>query len=52
MTVRTRFRCLNCGERFEIEELTPDEVREARHRGRPISNACCPSCRRNALERY
>jgi len=44
MSERRRFRCLNCGHRFEADVLTADEKREARRRGRPTQPIACPEC--------
>jgi rubredoxin len=46
-----RFRCLNCGHRFEAEVLDEDEKREARRRNQPTSPIQCPECRRTDLRR-
>jgi rubredoxin len=43
--------CLNCGYRFNYEELTPDEVREAQRRRQPVSKIQCPRCNRTDLRR-
>lgn len=43
--------CLNCGNRFNYEELTPDEVREAQRRRQPLSQIHCPRCNRTDLRR-
>jgi DNA-directed RNA polymerase subunit RPC12/RpoP len=51
MPVRIRYRCGNCGERFEVEVLTPDEVREARRRDQPTRDVQCPKCRRTDVEK-
>lgn len=37
MTELKRFQCLNCGHRFEVEVLTPEEKREAKREDRPVS---------------
>ena len=46
MPERARFRCINCGHRFEAEVLTDAEKREARREDRPTSAVQCPQCRR------
>lgn len=46
MTVLTRYRCMNCGKRFEIEVLTKEERREAERRQEPVYQIGCPDCRR------
>jgi transposase-like protein len=51
MSNLVRYRCRNCGERFEIQILTAEEVREADRRGQRVSNAHCPRCRRTDLEK-
>jgi DNA-directed RNA polymerase subunit RPC12/RpoP len=42
----TRYRCRNCGHRFEIEILSEQEVRELHRRRQPTSQVHCPECRR------
>lgn len=44
MASRKRFRCKNCGERFEVEVLTEEEVRERARRNEGTSPVCCPKC--------
>lgn len=44
MTEMIRFRCLNCGHRFEAEVLDEDEKREARRRYQPLGRVSCPKC--------
>jgi DNA-directed RNA polymerase subunit RPC12/RpoP len=51
MAVSTRYRCLNCGERFACEVLSRDEVYEARRQGRYLPAVHCPQCKRTDLER-
>lgn len=46
-----RFRCLNCGKRFEAEVLTQEEQEEYRRRGLRSGNIQCPECRRNSVRR-
>jgi DNA-directed RNA polymerase subunit RPC12/RpoP len=51
MPVLTRYRCLNCGERFEIEVFTPEEIREVQRQRRPVARVACPKCHRTDLDR-
>jgi rubredoxin len=46
MTDIVRFRCLNCGHRFQSEVLDEYERREARRRDTPTSPVHCPVCNR------
>lgn len=46
MPDRRRYRCLNCGNRFEVNVLSRDEVTEAERRRQPLSSITCPECRR------
>lgn len=41
-----RYRCQNCGKRFEIEVLTKEETEEAKRQNRPLSPIHCPDCHR------
>ena len=43
MSEQRRYRCENCGKRFQIEVLTPEEVRRARKEGRPTSAISPPA---------
>jgi hypothetical protein len=47
-TVR-KFRCNNCGERFDVEVLTEDEAKDARERKRPTHPIQCPKCYRTDI---
>ncbi|PSJ19544.1 zinc ribbon domain-containing protein [Halomonas sp. ND22Bw] len=49
MSEKRRFRCLNCGERFQTDVLTPDEAEEARRQRRPTSAIHCPACHRTDI---
>lgn len=49
MTRHVRFRCRNCGHRFEAEVLDEDEQREARRKGEPTSPIHCPACKRTDI---
>jgi DNA-directed RNA polymerase subunit RPC12/RpoP len=46
MPIRTRYRCLTCGERFEADVLTKEEARERDRDNRPRYPIACPKCRR------
>lgn len=46
MTERRRFRCNNCGERFEAEVLTREESRRAHDERRRTGSLHCPRCNR------
>ncbi|EJC85306.1 hypothetical protein Rleg4DRAFT_7707 [Rhizobium leguminosarum bv. trifolii WSM2297] len=41
-----RFQCLNCGHRFEIDVLAPDEKKEAKRKDESVYPVACPKCRR------
>ena len=49
MSMQIRYRCRNCGERFETTVLTTEEVREAERRGERLGNVHCPKCHRTDL---
>lgn len=51
MTERVRYRCRNCGHRFEAEVLDERERREARSREIPTSPIQCPECHRTDVRR-
>ena len=51
MTDIVRFRCNNCGHRFEVEVLDEYERREARRRDQPTSPVHCPKCNRTDIRR-
>jgi DNA-directed RNA polymerase subunit RPC12/RpoP len=51
MAVSMRYRCLNCGNHFVCEVLSPEEVRDAQRRGRYLSAVHCPKCNRTDIER-
>lgn len=46
-----RFRCNNCGHRFEKEVLIEEERRKARFENRPTSPVHCPECNRTDIRR-
>lgn len=46
MPVPTRYRCRNCGHRFVVDLLTPEERRDAERQRRPLSGIACPECHR------
>lgn len=46
MSDMKRYRCQNCGHKFEVEVLTPDERRQAEREGQPLSGIHCPECHR------
>lgn len=39
-----KYRCLNCGHRFEVDVLTRDERRELEEKNEPIYAISCPEC--------
>lgn len=41
-----RYRCNNCGNRFQVEILSVEERRDAEREGRPLSAVHCPECHR------
>lgn len=47
MGEQRRYRCLNCGHRFEVLVLTNDEREEAQRERRPLSAITCPECHRS-----
>lgn len=51
MPFLTRYRCTNCGHRFEIDILSPEERREAQRRNQPTFPISCPECRRQAVRK-
>lgn len=51
MTDRVRFRCNNCGHRFEVEVLDESERHKARQEHQPISTVNCPQCHRTDIRR-
>ena len=51
MTEIARYRCKNCGNRFEVEVLSEDERREARQRNQMTSPVQCPKCQRTDILR-
>ncbi|TBE55676.1 zinc ribbon domain-containing protein [Rhizobium leguminosarum] len=46
MTEVKRFQCLNCGHRFEVDVLTPDEKKEAKRNDEAVYPIACPQCRK------
>jgi len=46
--IRQRFRCRNCGCRFETEVFEPGEAREKRLPSGPV---ICPDCKSTDVER-
>ena len=51
MTEIIRFRCRNCGHRFETKVLDENEQRDARRTNQPTSPVCCPECMHTDLLR-
>jgi hypothetical protein len=51
MTEKAKFRCLNCGHKFEEEVMTEREKEQARRENRPTHPLACPKCRRTSVER-
>lgn len=51
MPRRVRYRCLSCGERFEVDVLTKEEQREFDRQNRPTEQVHCPNreCNRTDL---
>jgi DNA-directed RNA polymerase subunit RPC12/RpoP len=49
--VQVRYQCLNCGNEFAIDVLTPDEQRERRRRNEPVYAVACPKCHRQDLRK-
>ncbi len=46
MPIEARYRCRNCGHRFNVNLLTADERREAERQRRPVYAIACPECHR------
>lgn len=46
MTIKVRYRCNNCGHRFEAEILDEREKEEARRKNQPTYKIQCPTCKR------
>ena len=51
MTDVVRFRCINCGHRFETEVLSERERLEARRQDQPTWPVRCPHCMRTDIRR-
>jgi transposase-like protein len=51
MAKQARFRCKDCGERFEEVVLDDKDQREAIRERRPTRPIHCPRCRSHNLER-
>ena len=49
MPENARFRCNNCGHRFEKEILNEEEAKEERRKGRPVYAIQCPKCQRTDI---
>lgn len=46
-----RFRCINCGERFEEKVLDNAEQEDARRNSEPTYEIQCPKCNRTDVRR-
>lgn len=51
MPESVRFRCNNCGHRFETDVLDKEELREARRKNRSTGSVYCPKCHRTDFRR-
>lgn len=51
MTELVRFRCLNCGKRFEETVLEAHEKQEAKRLNHQLIMLHCPECNRTDLRR-
>jgi len=51
MTKLVRYRCKNCGKRFEIEILEEHEVRQRQRDNQPIFKIKCPDCSRTDVRK-
>lgn len=51
MAKKVRFRCRDCGERFEEVVLGEEDQREAARDRRPTRPVHCPRCRSHNLQR-
>jgi len=49
MPENARFRCNNCGKRFETQILTKEEARDLERKGRPVYAIQCPECHRTDI---
>lgn len=46
MSRMVKYRCKNCGERFEKELLDEREIEQARRERQPLDAIRCPKCKR------
>jgi DNA-directed RNA polymerase subunit RPC12/RpoP len=46
MSTLVRYKCLNCGKRFEVEVLSKEEKEDYRRKKRPLYQIACPECKR------
>lgn len=51
MPERKKYRCNNCGERFEVDVLSKEEEREYDRQNRPYSPVHCPKCNRTDIRK-
>lgn len=51
MAETVRFRCNNCGHRFDAQVLSQQEKREAERELRPLRDVACPNCNRADIRR-
>jgi len=51
MPESAKFRCNNCGRRFEVDVLTEGEKEEARNQRLPTTSVQCPECKRTDVRR-
>jgi DNA-directed RNA polymerase subunit RPC12/RpoP len=51
MAEKVKYRCKNCGNRFEVEILSDRERREFERQNRPTSPVRCPGCKRTDVMR-
>lgn len=49
MPVKRRYRCQNCGHRFEVDVLTEQEKEQAKRREQRLYPIACPECKRQAV---
>ena len=45
------FRCLNCGEKFQVSVLTKEEEEKARLSGELVGQIVCPECKRSSYRK-
>jgi len=49
MPINRRYRCTNCGHRFNCEVLTKEEAEQYKREDRPVGRIHCPKCNRTEV---